>query len=159
MTVPVRQQQPNLILVCADTARNGELSGRAYALCRRDPVSFWDTWGLLHWCERYFDRLNYPQQALVRRHLLPVGRQDSGGTLHREIRSAEQLCSCTPGKALTFWLAVDTRRMATWQGRLLLAERELHFASELELYRCLKTLSAETGQPHWEDVPSGRKSK
>lgn len=138
MAKATQQTQPNLIRVCADGMDGGEISGLAYTMFDAVPIAFSDTWDLLRRCDRFFDWIDYPQPALTRRHFGPAARTPAADP--QQVATEQQLLQHV-GRALTFFLAVDTRRAATWQGRVILPDRELHFSSELELYRKLKALS------------------
>ena len=140
MAGSIKPAQPNLLRICADTAVNGELSGCVYTLCSSEPLPFRDTWDMLRRCDAYFDEIDYPQRALARRHFAGCRVAPSKAHSLTQQRTVQELMQHR-GKALSFCLAVDTRRAAGWQGRLLLADgREVPFCSELELYDRLKTL-------------------
>ncbi len=129
MSLSEKCPQPNLVRVCADVAKDGELAGTAYTLFSPEPICFADTWELLRGCDRYFDWLNYPQPALALRHFGHEKKRTAfcppKETTAGQLRALQR----HKGKACAFYLAVDTRRAATWQGRLILPEREIRFFS------------------------------
>ncbi|MDY3617825.1 hypothetical protein [Agathobaculum sp.] len=127
----VRQERH--ILLCIDTSRRGELTGRAYGGNPRRAVSFSAMLPLLRLIDGWLDENPVTERPEQRRGLLP-GAPPEHGRFCRLETAAER-----PGHVATFIIRVRFRQNSSWQGEAVWLERErkVFFRSALELLRMI----------------------
>ena len=117
------QRSPNLISICVDEIRNGELSGRLYHC-------------YIELAENLFDQIKFPQASTQMR----TFTEKSQKTVQppEKKKSAEEL-EKERGKKGTMLLYVQYRQRSTWQGMVKWVEgdQEWKFFSELELFKII----------------------
>ena len=57
------QRSPNLISICVDEIRNGELSGRLYHCYSEEACPFSNVAHLIELAENLFDQIKFPQAS------------------------------------------------------------------------------------------------
>lgn len=126
---------PNLINICIDEKDGDEYSGRLYHPYRKEPVSFDNVVRLLKEMEALYDELAFPQSSVELRKFAGKKRKTSyAGRTKEKLMGNDELLA-KRGIRGTFFVYVQYRQNATWQGRILWAEkkREEVFQSVLEL--------------------------
>ena len=116
------QRSPNLISICVDEIRNGELSGRLYHCYSEEACPFSNVAHLIELAENLFDQIKFPQAVQ------PPEKKKSAEELEKE-----------RGKKGTMLLYVQYRQRSTWQGMVKWVEgdQEWKFFSELELFKII----------------------
>lgn len=107
------QRSPNLISICVDEIRNGELSGRLYHCYSEEACPFSNVAHLIELAENLFDQIKFPQASTQMRTFTdksqktvqPPEKKKSAEELEKE-RGKRGRCCCTcsivsgqPGRA------------------------------------------------------------
>ena len=130
------QSSPNLISICVDEIRNGELSGRLYHCYSEEACPFSNAVRLIELAENLFDQIKFPQASTQMRTFTNSGQKAAKSTERK--KTAEDL-EQEHGKKGTILLYVQYRQRSTWQGivRWVEGDREWKFFSELELFKII----------------------
>ena len=121
------QRSPNLISICVDEIRNGELSGRLYHCYSEEACPFSNVAHLIELAENLFDQIKFPQASTQMR------------TFTEKSQKTVQELEKERGKKGTMLLYVQYRQRSTWQGMVKWVEgdQEWKFFSELELFKII----------------------
>lgn len=125
---------PNLVNICVDDNKHGEMSGRIYHCYDREPMIFTNIIELLTKIEELFDVIGYPQASTKTRLFMEKQKE----RLPKPKPVAKQLdIIAYRGNIATFVTNVKFRQNSTWQGEVFLAEQDqmLQFANTLELIK------------------------
>ena len=130
---------PNLVNVCIDDNRSGDLSGRMYCCYCKDAIPFSGIIELLRNMEKLFDAISFPQASTRTRLFL----QNQDADVNRidkpeKVITQEEIIKNTGMKG-TFVTSVRFRQNATWQGDVFWVEQEnLHkFNDSMEFIRII----------------------
>ena len=102
------QRSPNLISICVDEIRNGELSGRLYHCYSEEACPFSNVAHLIELAENLFDQIKFPQASTQMRTFTEKSRLRRRNQQKSLRRSAAKRgrCCCTcsivsgqPGRA------------------------------------------------------------
>lgn len=125
---------PNLINICVDRSVQGEIGGRIYHYYKETPQKFDNVVQLLRQMEGFYNSLHFPEASVMLRNFSEerkrqTPRREQKQVLDRETVMAER------GECATFYVYVQYRQNATWQGTVVWKEqeREEEFRSALEL--------------------------
>lgn len=131
---------PNIVNICVDEDKNGELSGRLYHCYDEEPLRFANVIRMVEAMEDFFDRISFPQASTQTRTFANVVKKDK-----------EKLEKVVPpqkvvehrGERETFLTCVKYRQNSSWQGEVEWVEKGvvLHFVSVLELLKILSNAS------------------
>lgn len=141
-TVSMNLAVPNLISICVDEKKNGEIMGRMYHYYSREPARFSSVVELMQYAERLFDRIAYPQASTKSRSFRKETRPESpyNLTARPERKQTAAELSGQRGCLATLLTRVEYRQNSTWQGEALWLEenQKARFHTELELMELLK---------------------
>lgn len=134
MSVPNRMKaMPNIVNLCIDAYKNGELTGRMYDRYHAEASPFQTIVEAMQQMEKLFDAIRYPQSTVHARQFVP-GTETERMEKKEEKQSAETVLS-QKGKGATLVVAVTGRQNASWQGRVYWQEADIvkEFSSAVEL--------------------------
>jgi hypothetical protein len=130
-------QMPGTILVCVDERAGKDVLGRIYYPGGKDPLTFNEIGRLLIEIDQILDELHYPESSTSGR---SFQKNTKGQKIPKE-RAAMQKKQETlkKGEKGTFVVQVQYRQHATWQGKVLWAEKNetKQFRSALELLKLI----------------------
>lgn len=129
-------------LICVDSCRSGELTGRLYNSYIQGGESFRSLMELILRLDELLDQMQFPQSYTERRGFRRESLMSSGQLPVMELQTG--ICG-------TFSLKVLFRQNASWQGTLNWVEgrQEESFRSVLELIHLLRSaLQEEPGAVH-----------
>ena len=129
---------PNLVCCCIDSYESGDLRGRLFCSNRREPLLFSDIHQVLLGMDDYFDEIRFPMASTAARSFsgkkppLPSDRKEQKLAYDRNVINHK-------GIKATFIILVQYRQNATWQGRVVWADRNetQNFRSALEMLRII----------------------
>lgn len=133
-----RLSAPNLINLCIDQKRQGELSGRIYHCYDRKPQEFQNMIQMLKTMEQFYDSISFPQAAEESRYFIrPETCCRSCSCPERRMTQQELIQH--RGRLGTFVTCVKCRQHSTWQGEVIWLEKDSlqRFSSPMELIRLL----------------------
>lgn len=124
---------PNLINICVDRSTQGEIGGRIYHFYDKRPQNFDNVVQLLRQMENFYNALHFPEASVRLRKFVRTEHAGDEKKLQEELGREEVLAR--RGQCATFYVYVQYRQNATWQGTLIWKEREQEeeFRSALEL--------------------------
>lgn len=132
----INMAAPNLVNVCIDERTENGSSGRLYCYYDREPILFRNEYHLLKLLEELMERIDYPQSSVkLRSYFADVSeKQDKP---QRAVGSEKMLDE--RGRQATFFIQVQYRQNATWQGDLAWTEQGAvqKFRSALELLKLM----------------------
>lgn len=145
----------NLIDICVDGWRGGDIYGRFYTMYAEESFAFEGACSLLLQMEQVFDTINFPASSTeYRRFNKTPGRFK---TAHKE-GGNDLKTDNVKGDQATFIVKVAFREHSTWQGTVSWVEgrQDVCFRSALELIRLIDSAvgkadefaPGETGQEH-----------
>jgi len=126
---------PNLINICVDEIKNGEISGRIYHYYDKEPELFYNAVELLMKVEELFDKIRYPQASTRTRQF---NQTDSPIYQSRPPRVADKDDVLEKrGKIASFATGVRFRQNSTWQGDFVRLEtgEQKRFANTLSFLK------------------------
>lgn len=131
----------NLLAVCVDKKhRSGSYSGRIYHCGVLEPCYFGDFSDLLICGDKLLDEYDGPQCSLQRRSLVKQkseapAKPKEEKHIYRDIHEM----TLEKGRLFSFYIHINFRQNATWQGQLVLPgyKEQLNFRSALELLHYL----------------------
>lgn len=137
----VNLSAPNLVVICIDRVRHSEYSGKFYTRMSLEPTQFESTMDMTMKMESFYNTIRFPQATLMARSFLRDGVTQCAGKEKRRYQieqEAEKILE-QRGDVATFVVHVQYRQNATWQGKLVWAEKhqELPFRSALEMLRMM----------------------
>lgn len=140
-------QMPGTILVCVDERAGKDILGRIYYPGGEDPLKFNEIGRLLIEIDRILDELHYPESSTSGRSFQKHMKDQK----NPKERAAMQKKQETPkkGDKGTFVVQVQYRQHATWQGKVLWAEKNetKQFRSALELLKLIDSALDEDPAP------------
>lgn len=118
----VRVFAPNLINICVDERKQGEISGRLYHCYTPHAILFSNVVELLRHAEALYDSIAFPQASTKTR---SFGKSDENRRAERpeKVQSQEAFIE-ERGAIGTFLLFVQARQNATWQGEVYWMEQD-----------------------------------
>lgn len=125
---------PNLINICVDRSVQGEIGGRIYHYYENMPQKFDNVVQLLRYMESLYNSLQFPEASVALRDFVQEpGRKAQEGEW-RKVLDRETVMG-KRGERATFYVYVQYRQNATWQGTVVWKEKERKekFRSALEL--------------------------
>lgn len=136
---------PNLVNICVDEEKKGEISGRVYQYYTEEPWHFKNVIQLLRILEKFYDGINFPQASTKTRLFREKDIQDHMEWERRN--DAEEVLSHR-GELGSFVSCVQYRQNSTWQGTLFWIEKDegRRYASSLEFIKLLDN-AIEVGEP------------
>jgi len=130
-------QMPGSILVCVDGYKEKDILGRIYYPGGKDPFGFKEMGRLLTGIDQILDKMHYPESSTS-------CRSFQKGTKEPETPRERAVMQKKPdmqkkGEKGTFVVQVQYRQHATWQGKVLWAEKNetQQFRSALELLKLI----------------------
>lgn len=131
----IEKSLPNMILVCVDGVKEGDIYGRYFHRYKKEETSFFNSAVLLTKVEQFFDTIGYPQATTRARTFIESARENVPA---KELPQA--VCDSGDfmqfrGKLATFLVGVTSRQNASWQGEAVWMEQEIkkQFQSDMEL--------------------------
>lgn len=124
---------PNLINLCVDRSVEGEISGRIYHCYTEEPWRFENVVQLLRYLERFYDGIHFPEASVILRNFAGKERQKKPAEW-KAVADKKEIMEHR-GQCATFYVYVQYRQNASWQGTLVWKEkeREVEFRSALEM--------------------------
>ena len=130
---------PNLITICVNDRKDGEIQGEFYHYYREEPVVFFGVLDLIRSMEALFDDLAFPQASTRPRSFLDQATKEFVRQKRKgKLISWEKLSDHSGGMG-TFITCVKFRQRSSWQGEFFFKEQErkVFFSSTLEFIRLL----------------------
>lgn len=125
---------PNLVNICVDDNKHGEMSGRIYHCYSIEPMIFTNIIELLTKIEELFDVIGYPQASTKTRRFVEkqIDRIPKPERVAKQVEIIEY-----KGEIGTFITNVKFRQNSTWQGEVFLVEKDQmqQFTNTLELIK------------------------
>jgi hypothetical protein len=141
---------PGNILVCVDEHKGRDISGRIYYPGGEDPLRFTEMGRLLIGIDQVLDNMHYPESSTSCRSF----QKNVKDPKNPKERAAMQkkLDTLKKGEKGTFVVQVQYRQHATWQGKVLWAEKNetKQFRSALELLKLIDSALDEDLAPDQE---------
>lgn len=134
MSIPDKfRYRANAVNICVDTVGESDISGRLYHCYSEEGEKFCSIPGLLEQMEHLFDSIQYPQ-SMVRTRTFLQAKEIERKKKEETVRSWEEVQQ-ERGSHITFFVAIDTRLNANWQGIAYCVETDSmqSFSSELAL--------------------------
>lgn len=125
---------PNLINICVDRSVQGEIGGRIYHFYEKTPQKFDNVVQLLRHMEALYNSLRFPEASVALRDFAEERTRKAPGGEWKKVLDRETVMK-QRGECATFYVYVQYRQNATWQGTIVWKEkeREKEFRSALEL--------------------------
>gem|GEM_PF-800261 len=130
-------QVPGSILVCVDEHKGKEILGRIYYPGGEGPLQFNEMGRLLIEIDQILDEMNYPESSTSGRSF------QKSSKVHKNPKERAAMQEKKPalkkGDKGTFVVQIQYRQHATWQGKVLWAEKNetKQFRSALELLKLI----------------------
>lgn len=130
---------PNLITICVNDRKEGEIQGEFYHYYSEEPIVFFSVLDLIRSMEALFDDLAFPQASTRPRSFLEQETKEFVHPKRKEKLISWEKLSDQSGKMGTFITCVKFRQRSSWQGDCYLKEQERKefFSSTLEFIRLL----------------------
>ena len=140
-------QMPGSILVCVDERTGKDILGRIHYPGGEAPVAFNETGKMLLEIDRILDELHYPESSTSGRSF-QKHRKVQTNPKERAAMQKKQEPINKGGKG-TFVVQVQYRQHATWQGKVLWAEKNetKQFRSALELLKLIDSALDDDAAP------------
>lgn len=128
---------PNLLNVCVDQMKDGELSGRLYHCYRESAFELTNIVELLKEAEQLFDKISYPQASTRTRSFV-----ENGTTLQTvrpdKVKEQRELFEHR-GECGSFMVFVKFRQNSTWQGEMVWLEKneKRRFSNTLDFVKII----------------------
>lgn len=135
---------PNLAVVCIDRADQGDHNGKFYHYYKYEPVTFKDFGELIMKLDDFYDEIDFPQAAYTQRSFGNQKKAEDRKEL-KKLQKPEELMGRN-GDVATFVIHVQYRQNATWQGKILWADKkeERTFRSALEMIKLMDSAIEKT---------------
>ena len=130
-------QSPGTICICVDEYDAHRISGRIYRSGDETPVLFNEIGRLLIQTDKLLDEQQYPQPSTLSR---SFAKRTQSQTKAKERKSMSKKTEVSEkGGKGTFVVQIQYRQHATWQGKVLWAEKNesMQFRSALELLKLI----------------------
>ena len=118
----VRISAPNLVNICVDDRKQGDISGRLYHCYTQQEILFSNIVELLRHVEALYDSIAFPQASTKAR---SFGKIEENVRVEYPVKvvSQEEFMEYR-GAVGTFLLFVKFRQHATWQGEVYWVEQD-----------------------------------
>lgn len=128
---------PNLLVVCVDAKRADDMSGRFYSRFETVGTGFRSSFDLVAKMDEFFDKINFPQASTQKRSFFG-GVPGAAGRRPNEVQKVDDMME-NKGDLATFIVHVQYRQNATWQGKIVWADKkkECSFRSALEMLKLM----------------------
>lgn len=128
---------PNLLVLCVDSKNADDMLGRFYSKFKTEPTGFRSSFDLIAKMDEFFDNINFPQASTKRRSFFETA-QGAAGKRPNEVQRVDDMMEHR-GDLATFVVHVQYRQNATWQGKIVWAEKkkECSFRSALEMLKLM----------------------
>ncbi len=128
---------PNLLNICVDSKKNGEICGRVYHCYAENAIPFTSVVELINIADKLFEDIGYPQASTKTRSFEEKTEIHPLSKLEKKVLQQELIQH--RGEKGTFILYVQYRQMSTWQGELSWMEKEekIKFVNSLELIKII----------------------
>lgn len=125
---------PNLINICVDRSVQGEIGGRIYHYYEETPQRFDNVVQLLRQMESLYNSLHFPEASVMLRNFSEEKKRKTPKREQKQVLDREAVLA-ERGECATFYVYVQYRQNATWQGTVVWKEQEQEeeFRSALEL--------------------------
>lgn len=126
---------PNLVCICVDNAPDNKMESRLYHYYAEEPETVKDMMQLLRSLEQFYDKIDFPQAAEQLRSFVGNAKESRKRKKVPKPVTGREFLMQQSGTRATFFLHVQYRQNATWQGQIMWKERNktLEFRSALEL--------------------------
>lgn len=126
---------PNMVMVCVDGVKNGDIYGRYFHRYKKEETFFLNSAMLFSEVEQFYDIIGYPQAAMRTRNFIEREREKVPAKEHMTVIYDSQTLMQFRGKLATFLVGVTSRQNASWQGDVVWMEQKIrkHFCSDMEL--------------------------
>lgn len=140
--------EAGVAVVCVDEFCEYDRSGRLYVRSSKEPYLFHGTLEMLEVLEQFYDRMDYPQASVNHRSFDPAVKNKSEknpGEFHGARKQEQKVVLSREeieekrGKRATFFVRIQYRQRATWQGQITWVEqkKKAEFRSILELLKIM----------------------
>lgn len=140
--------EAGIAVICIDEFFECDWSGRLYVRSSEEPYLFHGTLELLEALERFYDKMDYPQVSVNPRSFESTvhNKNDKKPEEFHGARKQEQKVVLSReemeekrGKRATFFVRIQYRQRATWQGQITWVEQQkkAEFRSILELLKIM----------------------
>lgn len=154
--------EAGMAVICMDEFCEYDWKGRLYVRSRQEPFIFHGTLELLEALEQFYDRMDYPQASVNGRSFGSAAKNKSERRAgeFKEARKQEQEVVLSReqveenrGKRATFFVRIQYRQRATWQGQITWAEqhKRAEFRSTLELLKIMDR-TEDSGEYRWSET-------
>lgn len=134
---------PNLINICVDKKKDGEVEGRMYHCYQTEPLIFRNVVELIRQAEQLFDTIGFPQASTRARSFtegnvgLPMRPQKPEKILQ------QQEVAQNRGEKATLVTSVRLRQNSTWQGDFYWVEQDKiqRFFNTLEFIKWIDAIA------------------
>ena len=134
---------PNLVKICVDERTENNLMGRVYHRYTEQPEKFENLVQLLRCLETFYNQISFPEEAEVLRKFVKQKQdeqrrsRDAKNIDRVKDRKESECLLKEKGECATFFVYVQYRQKATWQGKITWEEKgkTLEFNSVLELIK------------------------
>lgn len=128
---------PNLINICVDRHKDGEIGGRFYHCYSAEPTIFSNVVELLREAEKLFDGISFPQASTKTRSFVEKEHAQERSMQRPEPVVDQASVVGHNGKLGTFVTNVKFRQNSTWQGEFYWIEGEsvLKFSNTLDFIK------------------------
>lgn len=134
--VQVALHAPNIVNICIDESKNGEMAGRLYHCYEEEPWEFANILQMVELMESLYDSIAFPQASTKTRSFVTTA---SGRKARpQKVKTVQDVAACRGAKG-SFLTCVKYRQNSSWQGEVQwLEEGRVHpFISVLELLKIL----------------------
>jgi hypothetical protein len=127
---------PNIVNICVDEHRDGDILGRMYHCYSKDYWKFPNALRLLKEMDHFYDDISFPQSSTEGR-LFNENARYQGQKKEPVIGQDEVVAH--RGDVATFLVHVSYRQNSSWQGEVMWVERDTtkSFQSALELLKLI----------------------
>lgn len=134
--VQIALHAPNLINICIDENKDGEMAGRLYHCYDENPWKFSNILKMVELMEELYDRISFPQASTKTRSFVNTAYENK--ECPQKVQTAQDVAACRGTKG-SFLTCVKYRQNSSWQGEVQwLEEGAVHqFISVLELLKIL----------------------
>ena len=125
---------PNIVNICVDRREGEARSGRLYCRYTKEEIPFQNECHLLKIMDAFMDRIGYPQASVKMRSYKK--KEEPSSEIPGTVSDGEEIFQ-QRGTLATFFIYVQYRQHATWQGEAVWVEKgEIRkFRSDLELLK------------------------
>lgn len=128
---------PNLLNICVDCNRSGEVRGRVYHCYKVEPIAFSNVIELVREAEQFFDDIAFPQASTKTRSLVEKNDKTIMQVRRPDKVVVPEVVAQNRGELATFLTNVRFRQNSTWQGEALWVEQEknIRFSNILDFIK------------------------